>query len=59
MFVTKKQHERDINYLSAEYERISERYWDLWRRHARLLNHLGLTEVKQFEYTEIKPVVKA
>ena len=44
MFVTKKTYDAEIKYLKAEVERLSEKTWEMWRAHDRLMRHLGLEE---------------
>ena len=44
MFVTRKTHDAEIKRLEKEVERLSEKTWEMWRAHDRLMRHLGLEE---------------
>jgi len=36
----------DIRLLQMEVENLNAKYWVLWNRHDRLLNHLKLNEIE-------------
>lgn len=55
MFVTKKTLSRHIAFTDVEIKNLNERYWSLWHKHELLLKHLGLTECKIPETTELRP----
>ena len=55
MFITKRQHEREIQYLRNEINSVSNRVWDLYKKYNALLNHVNLEEyeiVAQIAYRE-------
>lgn len=49
--MTRKKHMSFVDYVTAEFTLVHDRYWKLWRRHQDLLEHLGLQEVQEPERT--------
>lgn len=44
MFLTRKRYEEEKKYMEASHDRLNNLYWDLYRKHDRLLKKLGLSE---------------
>lgn len=45
MFITRKRHDAELEWIREDLNRLSERYWELLSKHERLLVHLNLYEV--------------
>ena len=54
MLVTKKKFYAELEWLERRNKKLDERYWELLRAHARLLQHLGLEEVAVPETTVLR-----
>ena len=44
MFITTKRYESDMRHIEHQYDRLNDKYWELYHKHDRLLRHLGLYE---------------
>ena len=53
MIFSKKNYEREMKCMKDDVSDLEQRYWDLWHRHYRLLNYLGLEEKKNEPSIEI------
>ena len=53
MFVSRKEYDRETDYLEDRIRRIESRYLELWGKHHRLLEHLGLQEREMPERVEL------
>ena len=56
MFIREKELQRKIDYLEEEIKRISDKYWDLYKKYHRLRNNLGLKEEIILEDSIIKEI---
>lgn len=46
MWISKKRLSEVRAAAEADHKFLYNRYWELWHQHQRLLNHLGLEEVR-------------
>lgn len=44
MFVSTRRFDTQMDYMERQYKALWDRYWELRESHARLLEHLGVTE---------------
>ena len=54
MFITQKDLNTHTNAIFYEIKELQDKYWKLWHKHEVLLKHLGLTEHKIPESTELR-----
>ena len=53
MFVSRKEYDMNTDYLEDRIRHIESRYWELWHKHQRILEHFGLQEREVPERTEL------
>lgn len=54
MFGKKSRLDIELEDMKNSIKALDNKYWDLWRKHERLLMHLGLSEIKIPEAIELR-----
>lgn len=55
MFVTKRELARLDAVMESRFDKLHDKYWELWCKHEILLKHFGLVEVTTPKNTELRP----